>query len=253
MITQGGGGITRFQALPRKHLDGLNFRNNPTNPYYQADIDAGEAISDDDTELIETTGETVDITASGANGLDTGSEANKTWYYIFLIKNPTSGAVAGLLSASNTAPTMPSGYTKKRLVGAIKNDWSGNFIPVQSYGAGRNKFVSYDRYKEILHDGNSATWADLDCSAYCPAGAVFAHLIALSYNDINPGFNYIRPKGFIETSEPTIFGQGGAAGGENWGGSQDKIKLDSNRLVEYKIAIANSAATTHVIGYDIEL
>ena len=48
---------------------------------------------------------TVDITVSGVNGLDTGSEAASTWYYIWVIYNGTT--VAGLLSTSATAPTMP--------------------------------------------------------------------------------------------------------------------------------------------------
>lgn len=69
---------------------------------------------------------TANIATAGANGLDTGSEASSTWYYVWLIYNGTT--VAALLSASSSAPTMPSGYTYKALVSVVRNDGSSNFI-----------------------------------------------------------------------------------------------------------------------------
>jgi hypothetical protein len=70
----------------------------------------------------------VDITASGAGGLDTGAEGASTWYYLWVIWNPATGTVKGLFSTSSSAPTMPSGYTFKLLVGAARNDGSSNLI-----------------------------------------------------------------------------------------------------------------------------
>lgn len=76
---------------------------------------------------------TLDITASGANGLDTGVEAISKWYYVWTIYNPTTATVAGLYSLSSTAPTLPAGYTFKALVGLVRNDASGNFIPFYQF------------------------------------------------------------------------------------------------------------------------
>jgi hypothetical protein len=75
---------------------------------------------------------TAAITSSGANGLDTGVEAGNTWYYLWLIHNGTT--LASLLSASSTAPTMPSGYVYKLRVGAVRNDGSSNFTHLQEHG-----------------------------------------------------------------------------------------------------------------------
>jgi hypothetical protein len=103
--------------------------NNTTNPTYQVDIDADEIMLQDATPAAYTARSvnlTVDITASGANGLDTGAENPDKWYYIWVIYNSTTTTVAGLLSESLTAPTMPSGYTYKALVGAVRNA-SGDF------------------------------------------------------------------------------------------------------------------------------
>ncbi len=175
----------------------LTITNNTTNPNYQVDIAAEGLILSNTTGLqlkFENLASTVDITASGVNGLDTGSEATSTWYHLWMIANDTaissgtttsttanklvdtsanfstdgvkagdivfnttdlttaritaidaatqlslsadifaSGetyeifAVAGLLSTSATAPTMPSGYTYKGYVGAIYNNSFGHF------------------------------------------------------------------------------------------------------------------------------
>lgn len=60
-----------------------------------------------------------DATVVGANGRDTSAAmVDGGCYYLWVIYNATTKTSAGLISASNTAPTMPSGYTYKALVGA---------------------------------------------------------------------------------------------------------------------------------------
>ena len=54
----------------------------------------------------------------------TGEAAN-TFYYLWLIYNGTT--VQGLISLSSTAPTLPSGFTFKALVGVVLNNGSSNF------------------------------------------------------------------------------------------------------------------------------
>ena len=63
------------------------------------------------------------ITDSGVNGLDTGSVAASNWYYYWAISNGTT--TAGLWSLSYSSPTMPSGYTYKKFIGAVYNQSSG--------------------------------------------------------------------------------------------------------------------------------
>jgi len=78
----------------------------------------------------------VDITASGANGLDTGSEAASTHYYLYIIDD-TSGtnSPAGLLSTTNEADTgtvtLPAGYdVKQQTPYFFRNDGSSDLLPV---------------------------------------------------------------------------------------------------------------------------
>jgi hypothetical protein len=65
---------------------------------------------------------------SGANGLDTGSVAASTWYHVWAISKAAAASPDILFSLSATAPTMPSTYTLKRRIGAIKTDVGLNII-----------------------------------------------------------------------------------------------------------------------------
>lgn len=82
------------------------------------------------------------INASGANGLDTGTLAASTWYYVWVIYNPTTATTAGLFSLSSTSPTLPSGYTFAARVGAVRTDSSGSKYLLQTLQYGRKvKYV----------------------------------------------------------------------------------------------------------------
>jgi hypothetical protein len=62
------------------------------------------------------------VAGDGNGMLDTGSIAASTWYHLFHIYNPTSGASDYLASTSFAAPTLPAGYTKKRFIESILTD-----------------------------------------------------------------------------------------------------------------------------------
>lgn len=106
----------------------LIVKRNASNPTYQVDIDADELILTNTSYaayMATAVNLTADISVSGANGLDTGTESANAWYYLWVISTGTVDA--GLISASATSPTLPSGYTYKALVGAVYNS-SGNFV-----------------------------------------------------------------------------------------------------------------------------
>lgn len=80
----------------------------------------------------------ISLASSGAaNALDVGAVAASTFYYVYVIYNPTTVTVAGLASLSATSPTMPSGYTMKCLVGCVITDATVNKYP--------NKYKQYGR------------------------------------------------------------------------------------------------------------
>jgi hypothetical protein len=96
-----------------------------------ADIDADEVMLQNATGFhakATSVNLTVNIGASGANGLDTGAEATSTWYYIWVIMK-SDGTTAGLLSTNSAIGSIsfPSGYTFGALVGAVYNDSGDDF------------------------------------------------------------------------------------------------------------------------------
>lgn len=147
--------------------EGLTVKNNAANSNFQMDIDAAALLlrdSNRNVALAESVDLTVDITASGANGLDTGSETSNTWYYLWVIYNPSTGTVAGLISLSATAPSLPSGFTYKGLVGAVRNNGSSDFGNVSQVGPS----VSSGSFS-VINAGNNLSITQVDISSAIPS------------------------------------------------------------------------------------
>lgn len=89
-----------------------------------------------------------DITTAGLNGLDTGSVANDTWYYIYVVGNPTTDAYGLLFSTNNLTPTLThgslSGYTCYRRIGACMQN-AGTFL----YAKKRGEWTYYEHRQVV--------------------------------------------------------------------------------------------------------
>ena len=62
-----------------------------------------------------------------------GTPDASTWYYIHLIARSDTGVVDALYSESATAPTMPTNYDFRRLIGCVLTDSSANIIAYDAY------------------------------------------------------------------------------------------------------------------------
>lgn len=62
---------------------------------------------------------------AGLNKHDTAAISTAKWVYLYIVYNPTTTAVGGLYSDSPTTPTLPSGFTMYRRVGAVYCGASG--------------------------------------------------------------------------------------------------------------------------------
>lgn len=139
---------------------------------------------------------TAAITASGANGLDTGSEAASTWYAVYVISG-TSG-VASLLSLSATAPTLPSGYTLFRRVGWVRNNASSNFVAFSQHGTGKDRTVFYDVDNTgltALSGGTATAFTTVALSSFVPPTSRNV-ILSIGYDGAGAGdFLSLRPNG----------------------------------------------------------
>lgn len=127
-------------------------------------VSAGVCVDSAGTNVIKnTSSQVIDITASGAGGLDTGARATDTWYYVWVI-GQTGGTASAMISLSMSSPTMPGSYTLKRLVGVIRLNAtsSGQVIKFWQYGSGKTRSVYWDDMRTIgtsLSTGTIATGA----------------------------------------------------------------------------------------------
>ena len=184
---------------------------------------------------------TADITASGANGLDTGLEAISTWYSVWVIYNPATRTQASLLSLSATAPTMPTGYTIKRRVGWARNDADGNITIIDSINklyTDRGDPASIDYVLTDLIEDNA--WHDLNLSALLPPDAIAVELsVSYTANALNQDINF-RRNGYIHVANaPGIRSQ--VANQSIL--QQIKVSCDTSQIIEYYLS---STATTAV-------
>lgn len=202
------GGLQR--RFPRGHIFGAELSLNATNPNFQVDVQRVECRSDDDLMDIVSGGTlTADLTASGANGLDTGSEATSTWYSVWVIAD-SSGVIApaALLSTSVTSPTLPSGYDKKRRVGWVRNNASGNFLNFAQSGTEDNRVYLYIESLAstiVLFNGSATTPTAVSLAAFVPPTSN-STLINLGYNSASAsGAAGIRATGTLAGVDHTLW------------------------------------------------
>jgi hypothetical protein len=154
----------------RDSARGLIITNNASNPYHQVDLNAEEIILQDDkfnSYRINAIDLTLDITSTGINGLDAGTEQPDTWYYIWIIAK-SDGNFAGLLSSSSSNPALPSGYVYKAFAGAVHNcrNAGNDFGPIKQVGGkvARNAVA-------VINSGTETSATPLNCSSAIPERA----------------------------------------------------------------------------------
>lgn len=106
---------------------------------------------------------TIDLSTSGANGLDTGSLAANTAYHLYLISNGST--LAGIASTSSglSGVTMPSGYTWGLLVSWCVTDETADPFNVEEFEQYDRKWSWKDAQK-VVNNGGSTTTAAINLS-----------------------------------------------------------------------------------------
>lgn len=117
-------------------------------------INPGNVNVVDGSSLVKLTyagGTSVDISASGFNGLDTGTVAADTWYYIMAIGG--AGQTPGFIYTTTPAsPTFPTNYTYGRPIGIVRTNASAaDIMNYNCQGLGNH------REYEWVDNANAAT------------------------------------------------------------------------------------------------
>jgi hypothetical protein len=234
-------------GLTKGLMRGLGISNNATTPDEQVDIAAGLCRNDADDGDIAYAGGTIDITASGANGLDTGSVAANTFYAVWLIWHPTGPVVAGLLSASFSSPTLPGGYTKKRRIGVVKTDATSDLYLFKQFGEASLRRYFWDTIRsnvQVLTGGNDTSWTDVDLSAWLPPISQQAILLALfDPTDVN-NIMEMRPDGSANASPPCYI-----QSAKDPSSVYLEMCTDDSQILEYQVTNIADSADIWVRGF----
>lgn len=171
---------------PSLYIEGLKITNNATTPNTKLDIAAGacrDSNNSVDMNLGNYLGQTaypvaansattINFAVNGFNGLDTGTFAASTFYYVFVIADSTNKKVTGAIaSLSATAPTLPLGYDSIRLIGCCKSDGSTNLLVYYTIANGNSRYFQWDApiAVTVTDSGTSATYSAMNFSTGVPA------------------------------------------------------------------------------------
>lgn len=203
------------------------------------DIAAGRCADDTNAVLLISTGTlSVDFGTTGANGLDTGSLANNTWYHVFVMGH-TDGTIAGFGSTS-LSPTLPTGYTWKRRVGSVKTNGSAQIIHWTQRG---DHFLWTTEVTDRSSTTLSSSWALVTLTV--PLGVRTRPLLSGFLTQANAGVVYIELSDGDQASTPTSRLYAGASffasDGCYW--NTDQLFTDTSSRIYHRTYVGSSTPT----------
>jgi len=212
--------------------------SNGTDTAHDIDISSGKCRDTTDTYNLEVTssGLTIALDSTGVNGLDTGSVAADTWYYIWLIRKDSDGSIDALFSLSATSPTMPSGYTyKRRIRGAVLTDVSANIIGFTQYG---DNFIFNERITDLSDTTPVTSKTDINVST--PDSLTVIGLFNIVMRDSSE--SYINLYGLNQTDRAASTDNGDFSIDPSGQAAVDCQRIAENGVVSYKSSNGNMDA-----------
>lgn len=197
-----------------------------------------------------------------ALGLVDGTDANSTWYYIYIIQKSSDLTVSAVASTVNEAASGSidlawggAAYDRKRqLRFAVRNDGSAAFIPF--FHEPNSNYIGYnvdfpaivlaDGQTQIKNAGTDSSFTDVSGASYIPPISIIAKIKA-GIHDLgangNATFN-MRTNGSSLTYGMSFYIEDSA-------GVDDfvfDIETDSSQVMEYKVTASDQCDIT-VMGY----
>jgi hypothetical protein len=116
---------------------------------------------------------TLNTTVVGLNGLDTGTIAVSTGYYVYAIGDPGLFHAPGIIiskTAPSIGPLMPFGYGIYRAIGWVLTDSSAHILPFYSPATNQSqRYFQWDAPIAVLSAGTSTSHAAIDLSVAMPS------------------------------------------------------------------------------------
>jgi hypothetical protein len=109
---------------------------------------------------------------------------NNTWFYLYALKNTITNSVVVVADTNGTTPTLPSGFTLSRRVGAVRTDGAGAIRPFDQY---ERDFVYRTPVLDVdtTTQGTSSTQRTLSVPPAYPVAVDFNLSVANASTDTN--------------------------------------------------------------------
>lgn len=193
---------------------------------------------------------TINSAVVGAAGLDTGTIAASTWYYIHVVGDTTAKlASTAIISASSTAPVLPFGYNVFALLGFALTDGSSHFLKMYVTGNGGGHSFYWDA-KVSVSTGTATSYAAVSLITAVPPLSLVEVMLIPSYTPATAGNTYqLRTTGSSSTSVVSIVGP--VISQVNTVPITICAALDgsSHPSIDYKLANSSDALTLNVMGF----
>lgn len=207
---------------------------------------------------------TLSLATGGAGGLDTGSEAANTWYFVYLIRKSSNGQVSAVFSAVNESVSgtiaYPSGgYDQKRqLPIAVRNDNSSNIRPFYINDWGLNPLILYREPINVVPSGGSTSYTTQSAAASIPP------ISRMGLFRLTVQHTTASTAGAIDVAHVTATGSGAtdgmlqaslratSGGAFNLGQNQGPCATNSSQQIDYKRTQSGGGApsvSVDTVGY----
>lgn len=205
---------------------------------------------------VSTASTTINAATNGLNGLDTGSLAASTFYYVYVIGDATGFKPTGFILSTNapsTGPLLPSGYSIFRRAGQVKTDGSSHFLLFYQTGTKAERTYYYDTPISVLSAGTSATFLAVSLAAAVTAVNVLPVYLRASYTPNAAGNAFsLRPTGssVSAANAPVVISAEVMSQAQKYA----PIKIipqtaTGNLSIDY-VVNASDSLTLGVVGYD---
>jgi hypothetical protein len=199
---------------------------------------------------------TVNTAVNGVNGLDTGTLAASTGYYVYAIGDPSdfkTPAYIMSLNAPATGPVMPFNYGTQRCIGWVLTDSMSHILKFyQGSANGGGRYFQWDAPISVLSGGTATTYTAMDLSVAMPS-VQFGRVVLQAAFTPNAASDTAKFQPTGATGDwLTITGQVAAVViDESF--SILPLLATAKPEVSYKLSTASAALTVVVEGYDFQI
>lgn len=196
----------------------------------------------------------IDLTTTGLNGLDTGVITNGYDYFVYIVKNESTGEVGAVLSHSKFYGdvVVPTGFTmyRKLRFGFVYNS-ARDGIPDYHLSAWPMPIIRLTDAEttavySVLNGGAATTFTDFSLNGFIPDNARMAYVQCVTGSVSTAGSAYLRSFGgqstgiLVGSSTPTDV--------------QDRtfltMRVTSDIKLQYKV-IGGARLSVYVLGYEM--